>query len=187
MGVLFTGAMHEDGLADTADAMGGGRDATDILRIMRDSRIGTYGAIALIIVFALRGAFLLDMRPSAWVPALVCAHACARLSCVLLVLALPYARTDGPGLAALLAQGGKPVHAVLALAVAAIICVLTAGMAGLYALAASLLATAIAGASFRSRIGGITGDCLGAAAIASELSALLILAPSLDGHLLMIL
>src|SRR5882724_12552182 len=73
-GALLTGALHEDGLADVADGFGGGRDKAAKLEIMRDSRLGTYGALILLVAFAAKLAALAALPRSAVLPALVAAH-----------------------------------------------------------------------------------------------------------------
>jgi adenosylcobinamide-GDP ribazoletransferase len=89
--VLVTGAFHEDGLADTADGLWGGWTPAERLAIMRDSRIGTYGTVALIAAFSLRLALLLPLGLADFARALVCAHVLARASSLLLAHLLPAA------------------------------------------------------------------------------------------------
>lgn len=90
-GVLVTGAFHEDGLADTADGLGGGRDSAHRLEIMKDSRIGTYGASALMICLALKTAALSALHGPATMMSLVAAHGGGRAVAVLAMHLLPYA------------------------------------------------------------------------------------------------
>jgi len=93
--IYITGAFHEDGLADSADGLGGGWNREQILTIMVDSRLGTYGAVALF--FALFTKFyLLQAMHSAWIPfALIVAHTVSRLCAVWLMATLTYAKTAG--------------------------------------------------------------------------------------------
>lgn len=97
--VLATGAVHEDGLADTADGLGGGRDAAARLAIMRDSRIGAYGACALVLALLARigalAALLVSAGPARAALALLAAAAASRAAGILLLRALPPARADG--------------------------------------------------------------------------------------------
>jgi cobalamin 5'-phosphate synthase/cobalamin synthase len=93
-GLLITGAFHEDGLADTFDGLGGGDRALDV---MRDSRIGTYGAVALLSVLALKCAALIALPPLAVFTALVVAHGLSRLSAVLVIVSSRYLRDEGTG------------------------------------------------------------------------------------------
>ncbi|WP_265500698.1 adenosylcobinamide-GDP ribazoletransferase [Paracoccus beibuensis] len=167
--VWLTGALHEDALADFADA-GGGRDRADRLRIMRDSTIGSYGTMALVCTTLLRILSLAVLSPGA----LVAAVAAARLVPVVLMRALPPARQDGLGQAA-----GRPSRG--AVAGAAIIAALA--MATLVAPAPALAAAAAAcaaGALVARRavglLGGQTGDVLGAASLLAETAALAALA-----------
>lgn len=158
--VLVTGAFHEDALADAADGLGGGHTRERILEIMRDSRIGSYGAVALALVLSARIGCLASMAPEDGARALIGAHVLARWSSLPLIRALPYARAQG---------AGKPfVEAVTGLRLLAgtlLAALFVAPALGWRALPAGLAAaaiTAMAGWYFRARLGGITGDCLGA-------------------------
>lgn len=167
LAVWLTGALHEDALADFADA-GGGRDRADCLRIMRESTIGSYGAMALVCISLLRVAALALLGPLA----LVGAAALGRVAPVLLMRSLPPARADGLGQGA-----GHPSRR--GVAVAAIIgvslLILTAPSAGAGLSALLLAGIAVVVVSRRAcrLLGGQTGDVLGAAAILAETSALL--------------
>ena len=93
--VALTGALHEDGLADTADGLGGGHSRERALEIMKDPRIGAFGALALMLMLLLKVAAL-SALPAAWVIAmLIAGHALSRWCAVLLIWRLPYARVDG--------------------------------------------------------------------------------------------
>ena len=158
--VALTGALHEDGLADTADALGTARERARALEIMRDSRIGTFGALALGLVTATRIAALAALASASLVPALVGAATLSRLSMVWLMAALPAARADGLGAAA-----GRPGRAgtLLATALGMAITSLAAGpIAAAAALVVAVALTALLGRWFRRRLGGHTGDTLGA-------------------------
>ncbi len=164
--VLVTGGLHEDGLADTADGFGGGSTAERKLAIMRDSRIGSFGALALGFSLALRlVALALAPRPAA---ALVLAGMVGRGAMLLPLLLLPSARGDGLGAA--LAGTGRAAPLV-GLAVTAAASWLVPG-AGLAALAAGLAVSALA----RRQIGGYTGDVFGATEQLAECAALSTLA-----------
>ncbi|HEY3696712.1 adenosylcobinamide-GDP ribazoletransferase [Phenylobacterium sp.] len=91
LGILVTGAFHEDGLADTADGLGGGRTPERRLEIMKDSRVGTYGVLALGLVVALRVAALTSLSPGFGAVALVAGHGAARATAVMAMRATPYA------------------------------------------------------------------------------------------------
>src|SRR5215468_234192 len=111
--LLITGCLHEDGLADTADGLGGGCDRARKLEIMRDSRLGTYGACALIMSLLLRWAALAAMaNPMAVASALIAAHVSARAALPVFMRFVPPARLDG-----LSAQAGQPAVRSAAVAV----------------------------------------------------------------------
>jgi adenosylcobinamide-GDP ribazoletransferase len=171
-GMLVTGCLHEDGLADTADGFGGGTTKIRKLEIMHDSCIGTYGVAALIPSFLLRvGAIASLAEPGLVAAALIAAHAGARAVLPLFMLALPRARQDG-----LAASAGTPPagRAVIAAMLGLLVLALSLG-AGAALLTALLLAAAfglLARLSMR-QIGGQTGDVLGAVEQASEVTILL--------------
>ncbi len=110
-GAILTGALHEDGLADVADGFGGGRDLAAKLEIMRDSRLGTYGAVILLVSFAAKLSALAAIPDGYVVPALIAAHALARGVLPAMSLNLPYARKDG-----LARNAGQPDAATAAIA-----------------------------------------------------------------------
>lgn len=172
VGILATGALHEDGLADTADGFGGGVGAARKLEIMRDSRLGSYGALALMLSLGLRAAALDGLaRPAAAAAGLIAAHALSRAVFPLLLSALPPARGDG-----LAAGAGQPPAdaVVLALALGAALALLALGLGpGLVAVAVAGLATLAVAALARAQIGGHTGDVLGAAQQTLEAAVLL--------------
>ena len=169
---LLTGALHEDGLADVADGFGGGRSRERALEIMRDSRIGSYGTLTLVLSVGLRAAALaaLAWDPRTGVAALAAAGAVSRATCTALLAWLPPARPDGLG-----AGAGRPRSEAVftALGLALCLALLLLGLRhGLAALAlAALAAWALAGLA-RRRIGGQTGDVLGAAQQLAEVAVL---------------
>ncbi len=173
VGVLVTGALHEDGLADTADGLGGGRDREHRLTIMKDSRIGAYGALTLILVIALRIALLAGMTPRAGALALIVAHGGARAAAVIVMTALPYA--GDPHAAKIKPAPGDVTwpEAGLALALGAWPLV-GLGLARAI-LAVSLAAATTAGMALNARrlIGGVTGDVLGAVEQLAEVALLM--------------
>jgi adenosylcobinamide-GDP ribazoletransferase len=188
--VAATGGFHEDGLADTADALAAGGDLERRLRVMDDPRIGAVGAVALALVLLGRVAALASMPVATAAAALVVAHALARWTVPALLWRLPYVRGDG-GVAAALKRGatgrrlaGATLAAVLVLgAVAAGSAAaspprsLLAGPFSPLAAAAALLATVLvalaAAFTLRRRFGGVTGDLLGATCQATELAVYL--------------
>ncbi len=166
---LVTGALHEDGLADTFDACGGGRTREDILRILKDSRIGTYGALALVFSVLLRWEALAKAPESTLVATLVACQALPRAGIVALAwLAGP--ATEGLG--GTWAASLRWWHALGAVVVGV-------GIAGWRAAPAAgwcAVVVLLAAWYFRRRLGGITGDCLGAVNQIQEIGVLLWLA-----------
>lgn len=176
---LVTGALHEDGLADCADGFGGGASRERVLEIMKDSRIGSYGAIALVLSFTLRAAMLAALAdrlsPLAAAILLPAAAALARAFMVTHWQSLPSAREQG-----LAAAAGQPdvFTAAMALAAATILAgIPVLAVLGLPALFLALLLVAI-GAFLITRlaarrINGHTGDTIGAVEQVGEIAVLL--------------
>lgn len=176
--LLVTGALHEDGLADVADGFGGGRDAESKRRIMRDSRIGSYGVLALVMAVAaklLALAALPDIETMA--AAMLAAHALGRAVIPALARWLPPAAPDGRGREAGRPDlGGALWAAAFGTAIAAL--ALPAGVGLAAAIAAGGAALAV-GCLARRQIGGATGDVFGAAEQVAEVAALLAVASHL--------
>ena len=164
--ILATGALHEDGLADTADGLGGGRTLARKLEIMRDSRIGSFGALALILSTAARITALAAIADPARVAlVLVLAGSLARATIIVVLLTTRPARADGlaAGLASLPAT-----PAAIGLAVPVILLVL---LDRPHALLTTAIVVAIGFAASRlakHHVGGFTGDVLGATALVTE-------------------
>jgi adenosylcobinamide-GDP ribazoletransferase len=171
---ILTGAFHEDGFADVADGFGGGRTADRKLEIMRDSRIGSYGAIALLVSFATKLSALAAIPNAYVIPSLIAAHALARGVLPALALNLPYARPDG-----LARSSGQPDPTTTAIAggLALLIALLSLswGEALWAAVVAAISGFVIARLALR-QIGGQTGDVLGAAEQLGETAILVLLA-----------
>jgi adenosylcobinamide-GDP ribazoletransferase len=167
---LMTGGLHLDGLADCLDGLAG-RDRDHRLAIMRDSRIGTFGAVGLILFLMLELVALSELSPAGRRHALLVTPAIARAAPPLLARLWPAARETGQGMA-FVAGVGRP-GALLALAVAMLAALGVLGVAGLVAAAAGLAAAVAAAGFFTRRLGGLTGDVLGAAVEIAELAALL--------------
>jgi adenosylcobinamide-GDP ribazoletransferase len=165
---LLTGALHEDGLADTFDAIGAG-SRERALEIMRDSRIGTFGALALGLVLALKATALAAMPLGLAAAALVAGHAASRFSCLVVIATSRYARPTGTAGFAAPGPGAWGLAVAAATAAATLLGLLVAGpgaaLAAILGLAAGHLA---ARAAFERRLGGYTGDCLGATQQLSE-------------------
>ena len=171
-GVLMTGTLHLDGLADTADGFGGGRTPEDVLRIMRDHQIGTYGAVALIFMVMLQVmaiSNLIDRGIAARV--LVVAPTAGRWAMVVLGRWFPYARRQS-GLGRVLTDHLRTRTLVEATVLAAVIVSAAAGWRGAAGLVISAALAIGFGLVCRRRIGGITGDTLGATAVLCETTVL---------------
>lgn len=172
---LLTGGLHEDGLADTADGLIGGRDRAHRLEIMKDSRIGSYGALALGLLVLLRCFALTALIAAGAWGAVLAIAALSRAPMAALMAFLPNAR--GTGLALSL---GRPSRnsAGLAAALALLIALAATGATALPMCLAALLITLAFGTYAKARIGGQTGDILGASQQLSE-AAMLTLASAL--------
>lgn len=170
--LLLTGAFHEDGLADCADGFGGGYTVEDRLRIMHDSRIGAFGAIAVCMALLLKWQLLTTMAPHgvATLAAMVAAHAASRAVAVSYLLTHDYVRSEGK--AKPVAQRMRWRDALWA-SVFGIAPLLWFGPVCTVGIVAGLLvARWLLGRYFQRRIGGITGDCLG---MAQQIFELLVL------------
>ena len=168
----LTGCLHEDGLADTADGLFGGRDREARLAIMRDSRIGTYGAAALSLSLLLRiGALASLAGPASVALALVASHAAARALLPAFLRLVPRARSDG-----LAAEAGRPPQASVALAaLLGMVAVMIALGPGRGLASFLLLLAALAAVRWLclKAIGGQTGDVAGALEQVGEIAVLL--------------
>ena len=169
---LATGALHEDGLADLADGLGGGRDRAHCLEIMRDSRIGSYGVVALVFMVGLKATALSELAlvPLLW--AMLFAAVTSRWLMLAALVLLPSARADGMGHAAagpgaMTLWPGLLVLGALGVAL---------GPLSLIVLGLMVLAAWGVAALAHRRIGGQTGDVLGAVQAVSETAGLIALA-----------
>jgi adenosylcobinamide-GDP ribazoletransferase len=168
--IWLTGALHEDGLADVADGFGGGRTRDDKLAIMRDPRIGSYGALALVLALLARaGALAALAEPLAVAAALIAAGTVSRAALPVIMTALPQARLDG-----LAASAGQPhpLRAAAAVLIAALLALLLLGGTALAALVAGALGVLAVALLARRQIAGYTGDVLGAVQQLAEIGVL---------------
>lgn len=178
--LLITGAFHEDGLADTSDALGGGRDAAQVLTILKDSRVGAFGAAALVVSLAARSALLAELgRAGLWALPLV--GCLARVGPVWLMSQLRYVTSASSAKSSHLVGVGPPqVLCATAWFASAAVVVAALGYATPARLAAVSVAaagvTAITGWRYARRIGGFTGDFLGATEQLAEIATLAVLA-----------
>jgi adenosylcobinamide-GDP ribazoletransferase len=172
VGIVITGALHEDGLADTADAFGTRATKERTLEILKDPDHGTYGVLALILSVLARVVAVASMGTWTAIAALPTAHALGRATAGTLMAELPAATDTGLGAAY------KPDRSRAAVG-AAIAAVIAAGLLGLWSIAAiaiAALAALAVGTKARRIIGGYTGDVLGAAEQLVEIGVLLLVA-----------
>ncbi|SMX36931.1 adenosylcobinamide-GDP ribazoletransferase [Maliponia aquimaris] len=170
---VLTGGLHHDGLADFVDGMGG-RDGTRRLEIMRDSRIGSYGVVALVLSMGL-SASALGSLPGPALAGLLLVAVASRLAMLLVLDLLPPARADGMGRMAAEARDTAAWRVWLPGAALVLLVTLATGPMAIGVLAAMALAAAIVALQARRLLGGQTGDVLGAAQLCSETAGLLVL------------
>jgi adenosylcobinamide-GDP ribazoletransferase len=182
--LLVTGAFHEDGFADTCDGFGGGSTRTSILAIMKDSRLGAYGAIGIAMMLGLKWTTLAQMPPAKFTAVVIAAHTFSRWCATALIWRLPYARAEAEAKSKPLANNLNGVDWALSGAIGAVALVCLMLLISpqtmkqslgplLAALSVSLTVAVLAGAYFKKRIDGYTGDCLGATQQLTELCFLL--------------
>jgi adenosylcobinamide-GDP ribazoletransferase len=174
VGLLITGAFHEDGLGDTADSFGGGVTVERRLQILKDPRQGTYGVCAICMSIVLRVACVASLPgPAVMFGALVAAGALGRAAAVVLTATMAPATFDGLGAAAAAGELA-PRAAWFSVAGAVVIAAVAVGWwVGPLALAA-LLATWVMGAMAERKIGGVVGDVLGAVEVVTECLCLIV-------------
>ena len=160
-GAFITNGFHEDGLADTFDGFGGGWTKERTLEIMRDSRIGTYGTLALIFLILGKFTFLSSLPAGQIWRWLIVAHTASRWTILPLCAWLTYARAEGQG--KLVAKQVGALEIIAGTATLLLVFLVTSLARGACGIARDSLVTLLSGLYFRARIRGITGDCLGAA------------------------
>lgn len=171
---LATGGFHEDGLADAVDGFGGGRTREAKLEIMKDSRVGTYGSLALLFAVGLRVAAIADLPVTIAALGLIAAGAASRAAIVVILRGLDNVRPEGLG-----ATLRQPTNAELLTAVVLGIApgfVALGTVLAVGCLAAGVVVAVFVAATARRQIGGYTGDVLGAGQQIFEVSFLLMLA-----------
>ena len=183
--VLTTGAFHEDGFADVCDGFGGGWTKEKILDIMKDSRVGTYGSVGLILILALKFYSLefLDNQTLIWT--LFIAHAISRFVALSFIFTLDYVREDALSKAKPIAKK-MPVKDLsiafcLAIIPLLIYIIITANFFLLLIIPPLILVHLYLGYYFKKWIGGYTGDCLGATQQVSEVVIYLVISALLAG------
>lgn len=171
--LLLTGALHEDGFADTADALATGRSIEQKLAIMKDSRIGSYGVLALIIIISLKAELIASLEGNLQSLAVfIATGAASRAFMVLFMHYLPYARNNG-----LAAMSGKPteINTLTTIAIGSSVLLLAASPTAVFSCVVTLfVAYVILRYVFTKHFGGITGDTLGASQQVGEIVILLV-------------
>ena len=172
IGILITGALHEDGLADSADGFGGGQGTLNKLEIMRDSRIGSYGVLALILALAAR-VFALSDLPITYqsIILIICIAMVSRLAMACYLFWLPPAREDGLGHQADVTN----LTSILAAAAFCLPAIILSGDEILWVLIGIFLVAFSFGILAKKQVGGQTGDVCGAGQVLSETTGLIVL------------
>jgi adenosylcobinamide-GDP ribazoletransferase len=175
--VWLTGAFHEDGLADLADGLGGSAERERALEIMKDSRLGSYGTLALVLAVGFKAALLsvlAGVTPTAVLAALLAAHVTSRFWPLLLIRSLPYVGDEGASKSKPLAERIDTLALVTAAAWCVVPLAIVAFVQGPGFLVGGLLASALGCAAMfgllRRRLQGFTGDALGATQQVCELA-----------------
>ena len=163
-----TGAIHEDGWSDMVDGFGGGMTREKVLAIMRDSAIGSFGAVALVMLLLSRFFALLEIDSARLPIALIAGHAVSRLCATFVLARLDYARSEGKAKPFANRLGrGELAFATLCALLPLIFLPPWPALAGLFL---ALIATLWLARLFKRRIGGYTGDCLGATQQLAEIA-----------------
>ena len=175
LGILLTGAFHEDGFADLCDGFGGGYTQTDILRIMKDSRLGTYGVCGLVLILAIKFNALNALGSSYLLIGLLTAHALSRAWTISLIMALPYVQQDAQSKAKPIAKQWFAQDMILAWCFALAPLLLLPPMVALALVMIGLLVFALTQLWFKRKLQGYTGDALGASQQIHEILIYLVL------------
>ncbi|MDN5291651.1 MAG: adenosylcobinamide-GDP ribazoletransferase [Anaerophaga sp.] len=161
-GVLVTGAFHEDGFADVCDAFGGGYTADQRLRIMRDPRVGAYAVTGIVLLFSMKIALLIEMD-AYWIPfVLIAAHTLSRWSVLIISMGWQYARPTGESKSRDISHPVSRKRFIWAFIMGVSPLFLFDSWWGLVTVPGVVISALLAGVWCRKRIGGYTGDCLGA-------------------------
>lgn len=170
---LATGGLHEDGLADSFDGLVGGFSPERRLEILKDSRLGTFGVLALVLVTLLKIAGLAELTGWFAVGSLLTAHVLGRAGAVLLLVLAPQARHSGLGASYSSNRTAALIGTVVGLAIAIAVAVATFGLLAPVIVGVGLSGVIVVGVWAMSKLGGITGDILGAAEQVVEVLVLL--------------
>jgi adenosylcobinamide-GDP ribazoletransferase len=173
-GIWLTGAFHEDGFADVCDGFGGGLNPGRVLDIMRDSRVGAYGAIGITLMLIFKMSLLASLPVSQVIVVLLIAHPLSRLASCCLIWRLEYARLEGKAKPLAQYMSGTEWSIAVASVLLPVAALLYFQLLGLLQFATGVLCLVLASwwlaRLFVRRIGGYTGDCLGAIQQLSEVA-----------------
>lgn len=168
-GIYLTGGFHEDGLSDTADGLGGAWDKARILEIMKDSRVGSYGVLAVWSALTLKTLALIELVPHGLPLILLAGHVVSRFCALLLMAHLDYARSDASSKAGAVAHRLGSGSVLFGLTFVLSCLAFLPWPAALAGTALALLLSVVLAAKFKRWLGGYTGDCLGAVQQISEI------------------
>ena len=181
-GLLLTGALHEDGFADSCDGFGGGWDKAQVLAIMKDPRIGNYAALGLILILLLKIAVLIELAAESdeiVVIALLLGHSASRLLVLPIPWLLDYARAADDSKSHAMVEAGFSTRMLATSSLFVLLPLLYFRVPLFwYAFASAALVACLLGLYFRHRLGGYTGDCLGATQQVTEVTIYLTLLAS---------
>lgn len=170
--IILTGGLHEDGLADSIDAFGGGHSKKDTLNIMKDSRIGTFGSLALIFAFTITFVSLIQL-PAFVIPSiLIFAHVTSRLATLPLMLFLTYVRHD-TDFEKIMQEKSKYIDIKGVILISIFTLTLSLwffDFQGMWFLILTFLVSFLSGSYYKHHIGGMTGDCYGATIKITEIA-----------------
>lgn len=158
--IVMTGGLHLDGLADTSDALLSGKSREEMLCIMRDPHIGTMGVLSLVSVIILKIALLCSITAPWKIPALISMCVLSRWAMSLSILLFPYARQEGKAM--IFIEGKSLKSFVIATVITFAIVIIAMGLNGLAVFALAALGAYATGKMISSKLGGITGDVIGA-------------------------
>lgn len=178
--LLITGAFHEDGFADLCDGFGGGWQQADILRIMKDSRLGTYGVSGLFFILALKWASLSTLKVEDLLISLILAHSLSRAWSISLITVLPYVQADSQSKAKPIAQAWHKNDLILAWCWALTPLIFIPLSSACLLLATGFFAMVMIRQWFQRRLQGYTGDALGASQQIQEVLVYWVLIASLN-------
>jgi len=174
--VRLTGAFHEDGFADACDGLGGGWEKAQVLEIMKDSRIGSYGTVGIVLMLLAKAAALVEIAAHGAqeaIVALIAAHALSRFASTSLIHTLPYVREDATSKSKPLARQLSSMELFIAGLCGLAPLLLLGWIEALGAGVAVLIVTGWSARIYTRRLGGYTGDCLGATQQGAELATYL--------------